>query len=593
MSFPGFDWISEKIAHGAYAEAEPVLTDFITRQPRNAHALQFLALICSQTGRANMATIQLKRAISLEPASPALRYNLANVLQILGNQTDALKMYKDVLRIDPRYYKAWLGISQCHLADNDSQTAEHAAKKGIELQPNWPEIYVALASAQEQMGKLPEALHTLKSASFQFPHHKVIGSNYLLMLLHQCCSKDELIDEHRRIIQRSLFHLDETDQKSRSVNPEKKMLIKSSGKAANQFTSARERRVIAILSGDLRTHSVAYFAKALFEYRPEHVELHVFNTHPETENDSERNYFQNRATVWHSVAGLSSSKIADAICATGAEILLELSGHTAFNRLDVLAHRPTPIVVTALGYPHSLMHPNVNYRLTDRICEPEGVFVGSERPLYMAPSFLCFTPPERNLDCEFSSDEVPFTFASSNAASKITPEMIGCWIKILKSAPQARLIVKGKGTEDRQWRSNFKQLWAKAGMQKSQLKFLDYRIDRMQHLNDYREIDVVLDTFPYNGTTTTCEALWMGVPVLSMMGQTHVSRVGRTILGAMHLDGWVEETINAYIDHAINLASRKEELRKGRAEVRQKFLDSALCQRRAYSTAFFDTILNL
>jgi len=264
MSFPGFDWISEKIAHGAYAEAEPVLTDFITRQPRNAHALQFLALICSQTGRANMATIHLKRAISLEPASPALRYNLANVLQILGNQTDALKMYKDVLRIDPRYYKAWLGISQCHLADNDSQTAEHAAKKGIELQPNWPEIYVALAAAQEQMGKLPEALHTLKSASFQFPHHKVIGSNYLLMLLHQCCSKDELIDEHRRIIQRSLFHLDETDQKSRSVNPEKKMLIKSSGKAANQFTSARERRVIAILSGDLRTHSVAYFAKALF-----------------------------------------------------------------------------------------------------------------------------------------------------------------------------------------------------------------------------------------------------------------------------------------------------------------------------------------
>ena len=171
--------------------------------------------------------------------------------------------------------------------------------------------------------------------------------------------------------------------------------------------------------------------------------------------------------------------------------------------------------------------------------------------------------------------------------------MIGCWIKILKSAPQARLIVKGKGTEDRQWRSNFKQLWAKAGMQKSQLKFLDYRIDRMQHLNDYREIDVVLDTFPYNGTTTTCEALWMGVPVLSMMGQTHVSRVGRTILGAMHLDGWVEETFNAYIDHAINLTSLKEELRKGRAEVRQNFLDSALCQRRAYSTAFFDTILNL
>lgn len=593
MSFAGFDWISEKIANGAFAEAESALTECIARQPRNAHVLQFLALICSKTGRTNMAVIHLKRAISFEPASPALRYNLANVLQILGNRTDALKMYKDVLRLDPRYHKAWLGISQCHLADNDSLSAEQAAIKGIELQPNWPEVFVCLAAAQEQMGKLPEALQTLKNATFQFPHHKVIGSNYLLMLLHQCNSKDELRIEHSRIIERTLNKSEEAVQKSYPENPVKNILKNRAGMASSEILKTADRRVVAILSGDLRTHSIAYFAKSWFEFKPEHVELHVFDTHPGAEEDAERDFFQNKATVWHSVAGLSASKIAHEIRAIGAEILLELSGHTAFNRLDVLAYHPTSKVVTALGYPHSLMHPNVDYRLTDRVCEPAGVFVGNEQPLYMGPCFLCFTPPDHNMSCEFSSYESPFTFASSNAAAKLTPEMIGCWMMILKSAPHARLIVKGKGTEDRQWRSNFKQKWANEGLQKSQLKFLDYRVDRMQHLNDYREVDVVLDTFPYNGTTTTCEALWMGVPVLSMMGQTHVSRVGRTILGAMQYDHWVEESLDAYVDHAIKLTSQKEELRKGRAEMRQKFLDSALCQGREYARTFFDEICKL
>jgi protein O-GlcNAc transferase len=593
MSFPGFDWISGKIAQGAYAEAELVLLDFMAQKPRNAHALQFLALICTQTGRTNMALIHLKKAISLEPASPALRNNLANVLQIIGQRADALKTFKEVLRLDPRYQKAWLGISQCYLADGDSISAEHAAKRGLELHPNWPEILICLAAAREQMGKHSEALLILKDASFQFPDHQVIGSNYLLMLLHQCCTQDELGAEHSRIINRMIFDAGLTHQSQDFDNSNKKLHGNDLDTDIGQNPGAGGHRVVAMLGGDFRTHSVAYFAKAWFEHKPEHVAIHVFDTHPGTEEDAESEYFQNRATVWHRVAGWSAPKIAEKIRASGAEVLLELSGHTAFHRLDVLSHRPAPKIVTALGYPHSLMHPCVDFRLTDRTCEPEGIFAGNERPLYMNPCFLCFTPPQQQLNCEFLTSDDPFTFGSSNAAAKITPDMIDSWILILKSAPNARLIVKGKGTSDREWRSNLKQKWERAGLQKSRLKFLDYRVDRMQHLNDYREIDVVLDTYPYNGTTTTCEALWMGVPVLTMMGQNHVSRVGGSILKAINFDDWVEHNTEAYVARAVTLAIQKEELRKDRVNVRQNFLNSVLCQGKAHAKAFFDAVLNL
>ena len=256
----------------------------------------------------------------------------------------------------------------------------------------------------------------------------------------------------------------------------------------------------------------------------------------------------------------------------GIDILVDLSGHTKGNRMLVFARKPAPVQATYIGYPDTTGLGTMDYRLTDALADPEGQteHLHTEQLLCLPHGFLCYQPP---LGCpEVSSSPVlqtrQVTFGSFNSLAKVNPELIARWAEILKAVPESRLIIKSKPLVDADTCDYVNGLFQQSGIEAGRVELLGWLPDKTQHISLYNRVDIALDTFPYHGTTTTCEAMWMGVPVITQAGETHVSRVGVSLLSSVGLEELIAESAEDYIQKAIDLANNVERLQELRANLR-------------------------
>ena len=348
----------------------------------------------------------------------------------------------------------------------------------------------------------------------------------------------------------------------------------------NPQPSDTERTLrVGYVSADLRSHSVAYFLEPLLEAR-DRAAIHVTCYSNSTGGGATTDRLRALSDAWRVIADKDDAEAEALIRADQIDILVDLSGHTRGNRLPLFARRVAPIQVSYLGYPNTTGLATMDYRLTDAWADPVGLTEGlyTEVLVRLDGGFLCYRPP---------NDSPPvagppvlatgyITFGSFNNLAKVNAALIARWAAILGHVPGSRLILKSRPLADPGIRDFILTLSARNGITPDRIEFSGWADDTRSHLARYADVDIALDTFPYHGTTTTCEALWMGVPVITCGGQVHASRVGVSLLSAIGLADLVAPSMDSYVMTAINLAQDIPRLGNLRAELRPRMAAGAI-----------------
>jgi predicted O-linked N-acetylglucosamine transferase (SPINDLY family) len=305
------------------------------------------------------------------------------------------------------------------------------------------------------------------------------------------------------------------------------------------------------------------------------------------EPDEATELLQSLADHWYSVAGKSDEEIVQKIKSDKIDILVDLAGHTSDNNLAVFARKPAPVQVTWLGYPNTTGLQAMDYRLTDETADPsdgrERYY--SEKLIRLGKGFLCYHPVQAVLDVSSLpyKDNGYITFGSFNNLSKVRPEVIKVWAAILHAVPESQLLLKAKQFKDEQVMNNFRERFAEENITSDRLKMYDKIPSNKEHLSMYNKVDIGLDTFPYNGTTTTCEALWMGVPVITLLGESHAGRVGASLLHRVGMPEFVASSVDEYVELTKSLASDRDRLQDIRANLRSRMQNSELMNSRLFT----------
>jgi predicted O-linked N-acetylglucosamine transferase (SPINDLY family) len=325
---------------------------------------------------------------------------------------------------------------------------------------------------------------------------------------------------------------------------------------------ARGRIRIGYVSPSFSDHSVAYFMRPVLE----HHDRSRFAVHCYSEWGAP----QAGNVAWRSLRGVGADEAASLIARDRIHILVDLAGHALGNRMDVFARRPAPVQCTYLGHAATTGLDSISYCFADSNTDPPGMTERhhSEKLIRLNPCFAAYQPPP-DAPAPSRKPGGAFTFGCFGGLHKINAPLIRLWARILLLAPGSRLLVKGRAFGDAETAARFRQRFERLGVDPARIVTLPYSASRAEHLASYAAVDVALDTFPYAGTTTTCEALWMGVPVVTLAGRTHVSRLGVSLLSQAGLWQWIARDEDGYAriaaaaaDGGVNTARRRAELRR-------------------------------
>jgi protein O-GlcNAc transferase len=344
---------------------------------------------------------------------------------------------------------------------------------------------------------------------------------------------------------------------------------------------------VGLLSPDLRQHSVSYFIEPLLRHHdPASVRLTVYYTNRVEDLVTRR--LRPLADAWRPADTLDDNHLAQAIYNDRTDVLVELSGLTHGHCLSVMQMRPAPVGVSYLGYPNTTGLSSINVRLVDSITDPPGPpdTLATERLVRLDTCFLCYAPPEDAPEPAPRPDGSPLVLASFNAAQKISASTIRLWSRAVLAIPGTMLLLKSVNFDDAALRDDIRARFVDAGLQGDRLLVLPPRPGVCGHLAAYHEVDIALDPTPYNGTTTTCEALWMGVPVVTLTGSVHAARVGTSLLSAVGLTDLAAPDEESFVRVVADLAADAARRRTLRTSLRGMVRASPLCDGPAFARRF-------
>jgi predicted O-linked N-acetylglucosamine transferase (SPINDLY family) len=352
----------------------------------------------------------------------------------------------------------------------------------------------------------------------------------------------------------------------------------------NERIPARKLK-IGYVSPDFRRHAVAYFIEpVIIAHNHEYFEVFCYSN--SVKHDEVTKRIQAHADQWRNIVGMSDEQVTELIRKDGIDILADLAGHTAYNRILVFARKPAPIQVSWIGYLATTGLSTMDYKIVDNYTDPLGLTEQfyTENLMRLPESFLCYLPdrasPEIGPLPAMSTGHI--TFGSFNNFAKVTPQVFALWAKILNEIPDSRLILKGRSFHDKTTCNYTINMFTQRGIAAERIT-LQYWDQSPKHLESYNLVDIGLDTLPFNGATTTCEALWMGVPVITLAGTAYHSRVGVSLLSNVGLPDLVANTPDEYISIAVNLAKDLNRLKSLRGYLRNIMRYSPLCNAKKFT----------
>ncbi|QHI98995.1 tetratricopeptide repeat protein [Xylophilus rhododendri] len=543
--------------------------------PHHADAHFFLGRIAVAFGNDAEAAEHMEAALQIAPQLEAAYAELAAILFRLGRSERALIVLTQGIKRMPQRADLHFLKGNVLAEATMHREAVEAYTQALELQPDFAEAMANKGNCERHLGLVDEALKDIETALKYQPNNAAWHSNRLFTLQYGgMLGPEALFQEHLKFAERFETPLLDT---SRDDHP---MVVQR---------SARLR--LGYVSGDLRQHSLAYFFEpVLRQHDRSRVEVFCYYTYPVIDDVTRR--MREEAEHWRDCAQLSDEAMAQCIRNDGIDVLVDLSGHTGHHRLLVFARRPAPIQVTWLGYQATTGLANMDYRITDAGVDPPGETerFHSEQLLRLSSGAIFQpdpqSPPVAALPCIASGT---FTFGCLNNPAKITSSFVAAAAAILHAVPNSRLLLGNAGVEDApEWMRRF----GEHGVPAHRL-VLRAKTSMPNYLAMHAEIDLALDTFPYNGGTTTMHSLWMGVPVLSLEGKTAISRVGVQTMRGLGLEEFACATMDEYVARAIEIANSTDFLRKTRAGLRQRLERVMVDQARAFTVELEDAFLSL
>jgi predicted O-linked N-acetylglucosamine transferase (SPINDLY family) len=564
------------MAKGRVEDAVSAFRRAVDLRPGDAILLNEYGNALAAAGETGLAIAALRDAAEVRADLPEIHNNLGNVLRTAGRPEDAAECYRKALSLRPVYPEALNNLGVVLQELGDLELAIEALEQSVALDPKNALVHTHLGAAYAARGRLTDAVAAHREAIRVDPELASAYNNLGIALKHQ-----GLFEDAREAYAKSLI----LDPEAPEVHSNLVMCFSYDPSvdgaalldAHRQWASRHERprapgpdrpldpdRMLRIgyVSPDLWTHSVAYFIEPVLEHYDRH-RFHVTCYADVEVPDETTERLRDHADRWHGTAAYTDDELYDLIRADGIDILVDLAGHTANNRLPVFGRRAAPVQVTWIGYPATTGLAQMDYRITDDWADPPGETddFHSETLLRLPNGFLCYAPPSGIAIPAVDRDARPLTFGSFNNLSKVTDDVIALWCRILHEVPDARMLLKSRQLEDDGVRRRILDAFARHGVPEDRLNLRARVPSRDGHLALYGEVDVALDTFPYNGTTTTCEALWMGVPVVTLAGKLHAGRVGASLLHQCGLDDWVagneEEFVSLGLAVAANLPERR------------------------------------
>jgi len=599
--------LQQGVAHhraGRLNEAAALYRRVKAAAPKNFDVLHLSGLVALQQNRLTEAIDLLGQAHKAGPRDHVCEMRYALALLAARRTSEAEKHFRHAVQVKSDFVEGWENLATCLKTQDRLDEAIACHEKVAALQPRYASGWYNYGLTLSFIGRYADALAC---------HDRALAadSNYALarfgraQALHQSSRMSEAVEEYEKFLAieprhheaRSyrLFALHSLDGVSREKlfadHVEYGRLI--GGPLAQNFPNSAEperRLKIAFLSPDLRTHSVSFFLEPLLARMDrESFEIYLYHDHFREDDVSGR--LRGLSAKWRNFIGQPSETVEAMIRADAPDILVDLAGHTGVtNRLPLFAKRLAPVQITYLGYPNTTGVPAMDYRFTDAVADPldDADRFATEKLVRFAPTAWTYSPPTDAPEvapapCVTSGH---ITFGCFNTPSKITESMIETWAKVLVAVPNSRFCLKGAGLDGAAMQSKYISSFEKAGVTADRLSFLPRTPDTRSHLACYHGIDIALDTAPYNGTTTSCEAMWMGVPVITLVGDRHMARVGASLLTAIGHGDWATFSKQEYIGRVTALAADFSNLASIRTNLRGDLLRSPLLDHSAQAVRF-------
>lgn len=548
-----------------------------------------------------------RMAVELDPQNAQARANWAHTLDRSGRSDRAVELLNSALALDPSNEQLCGALVAVLHKLRWFESARDVLKKWIPANPHRSaRIVNGLAGSLIHLDQFSEALKWARLAQAEAPDDPDALYNIGCVLIHR-------LDQHTGLeMYRRAFERVPTYTLAREAlvlcmnyvetNPETIVHEHRSFGAAIMRPApsdapslapcvAKNRLRIAYLSGDLRRHSVGYFLEPLLAAH-DHGRVEVWAYHNSQFFDEVSVRLRSHTDHWVPCASMTDDELLRKIRSDRIDVLIDLSGTTADGRPEVLAQRAAPMQVTYLGYPTTTGIPTVDFRVTDGLIDPVGNDANSTESLLRCfRTMFCYRP-----DSSPALGESPHlrngyvTFGSFNNLTKVSECTLSLWAAVLKMVPCSRLLLKTKALADAEVQRVVYDRFLELGVPRDRLVLSPWRPDVRSHLEVYQDVDIALDTFPYCGATTTCEALWSGVPVITLRGRTHTSRMGASILCAVGHSEWIADSVEDYVALASTLARQSGALTAFRASAREQMQASALMDGAAFAQDFEDLL---
>lgn len=551
--------------HKQFTKAQSQINRLLTKAPKSAHAHTLAAMITVSLDQTDRALYHAQTAVKLDPKNTDALTTLASIHALASEHQAARDLYQEALAIQPDHPGALAGLGTSQSELGLYAAARTTLKQVQALNPSLPEPLVNRALLELDTTHAHRAIEILDSAPPAIKSHPAVLDLYALAHSYDDTkSPEQIFQAHKRYGEALESHLPQTTNHPNIKDPSRTLKV-------------------GYLSSDFHQHSITYFLEPILENAEKNsFESHIFTLSSHRDEVTER--LDQAADHWHLCNAMNLKQLAEYIAAQQIDILVELSGHFAGNKLPVFAARPAPVQITFIGYGNTTGLSRINARLVDSITDPDGSdHLATESLVRLPGCFLCYQPPSQLPAITEPDNPRPFTLGSFNNLKKLSDSTIKVWSTILTERPDTNLLIKSSKLANSELRAELLERFANNAINESRLDLRAFSPTTQEHLDTYNHLDLALDTFPYTGTTTTCEALIMGLPTLTLLGSAHAGRVSASLLTAVGRQDMIAESESEYISKALARIDTGKPDQTARQTIRDQTLASPLCDQPTYT----------
>jgi protein O-GlcNAc transferase len=619
---------------GDHEAAGQIYRQILENFPDQPEALYYLGLISAGKGENEQAVNYISRSVAINPLNIDAFYNLGIIKRSLGDLMGAAGSFRKLIELSPGLSEGYLSLSdtliamgkgeeaipylekavainpdilQAHynlgifaMQKRNFSEAENHFRKALELKPDWAEAYTNLGNVLKEKRNLPEALHCYLKALEYNPDWTDVNNNIGSLLIERGLTEEAALyfrkvtekhpDDYTKIyiIPYSLqFKPNLTREEWQREMTKVSQLYDRIPSISdyNVRVNPKKKLKIGYISPDFCKHSCSWFIEPLFTaHNRNRVEINCFSLYGSADKVTER--LTQLSDKWFEIRDLKDPEAVELILKNKIDILVDLAGQTANNRLTIFARKPAPVQVTWLGFPASTGLKAIDYRISDHYLTPEDTReYYTEKIWNLNRLSHCYKPPEEAP----AVGPLPYfhngyiTFGSFNVAIKLGEQTLELWSLALQAVTGSRLLIKVKHGNDEAFQKRIFSYFNDRGIESSRIDIHSFHPTTSGHLDYYNRVDIGLDTFPYNGATTTLEALWMGVPVITQAGDRTSSRYGYSFLNALNLKELAPGNHEDYVKSVKKLAENGETLAALRSNLRRMMLKSEICDWKGFA----------